>query len=111
MSHIVVELYDGRANTEGSIDRFTPVSLGSFALKTEEVLGQLGSGYSLGSVSRAVGLAESTRPEGCPCDEVTEYRRDGWFSGIARREGSQEPGLKVAVRLDIWRMSGCGVQR
>lgn len=109
---IVVELYDGRANTESdSIDRFTPVVLGSFKLKTEDVLAQLENRDSLESVSRAVNLSESEGLQGRACNEVTECRRDGWFGGIARREGSQEPGLKVAVRLESWRFGGCGAER
>lgn len=109
---IVIELYDGRANTESdSIDRFTPVSLGYFKLKTEDVLGQLENGDFLDPISRAGGLTESEGLQDRPCDEVTECRREGWFGGIARREGSREPGLKVAVRLESWRFGGCGVER
>lgn len=112
---IVIEVYDGRANTESDpIDRFTAVSLGSFKLQMEDVLGQLDHGDSLQSVSTAIGLTESEGLQDCSCneaDEATECRRDGWFGGIARREGSKEPGLKVAVRLESWRSGKCGVDR
>lgn len=109
---IVVELYDGRANTgSDSIDRFTPVSLGSFKLKTGDVLRELDNGGSLELGSRAVNSTESRGLQDRVCDEVTECRRDGWFGGIARREGSREPGLKVAVRLESWRFGGCGIER
>ena len=109
---IVIELYDGRTNTESdSIDRFTPVSLGSFKLKTEDVLAQLDSGNSLEPTSRAVGLTESEGLQNRPRDAVTECRREEWFGGIALKEGSREPGLKVAVRLESWRFVGCGVER
>lgn len=113
MSEIIFELYDGRANTASdSIDWFTPVSLGSFRLKTEDVLVELNrDGGSLESVSGAVGLIEFGGLDDRVCDEVTGCRRDGWFGGIARREGSREPGLRVAVRLESWRFGGYGVER
>eukprot|EP00903_Cladosiphon_okamuranus_P011366 g10714.t1 len=109
---IVVELYDGRANTgSDSIDRFTPVSLGSFKLKTGDVLGELNRGDPLESGLRAIDSPESGGLQDLVCDEATECLRHGWFGGIARREGLREPGLKVAVRLESWRFGGCGVER